>query len=85
MARSSLISVTFVYASFSMSFSSNKDKVFISLGNDANMVNAQVSKPPGGPLSQKHDTMCDRRGEIMTLFLCPDLLLIDTLLLCLAL
>ena len=45
MARSSLISVTFVYASFSMSFSSNKDKVFISLGNDANMVNAQVSKP----------------------------------------
>ena len=40
---------------------------------------------PGGPLSQKHDTMCDRKGEIMTLFLCPDLLLIDTLLLCLAL
>ena len=29
--------------------------------------------------------MCDRRVEIMTLFLCPDLLQIDTLLLCLAL
>ena len=40
---------------------------------------------PGGPLSQKHDTMCDRKGEIMTLFLCPDFLKINTLLLCLTL
>ena len=29
--------------------------------------------------------MCDQRGEIMTLFLCPDFLQIDTLLLCLTL
>ena len=29
--------------------------------------------------------MCDQMGEIMTLFLCPDFLKIDTLLLCLTL
>ena len=38
--------------------------------------------PGGGPLPLKHDTMCDQRGEIMTLFLCPDFLQINTLLLC---
>ena len=31
------------------------------------------------------NTMCDQMGEIMTLFLCPDFLKIDTLLLCLTL